>query len=74
MQWGGRDAFLRRLHYRLNEMVFVGDEITLSGEVVRTQIDSGCGLAVCRVDIVKSDGTNVVSGAEGTLDFGPVAR
>jgi acyl dehydratase len=72
MQWGGQDAFLRRLHYRLNAMAFAGDEIVLSGEVVRTQVDSGRGLAVCRVDIVKSDGTNVVSAAEGTLDFGPV--
>lgn len=73
MQWGGRDAFLRRLSYRLSAMVFAGEQIVLSGEVVRTQIDSGRGLAVCQVDIVKPDGTKVVSAAEGTLDFGPVA-
>jgi acyl dehydratase len=72
MQWGGHDAFLRRLRYRLSAMVFVGDQIVLSGEVARTEIDSGHGLAVCRVDIVKSDGKKVVSAAEGTLDFGPV--
>ena len=71
-QWGGQNAFLRRLRYRLSAMVFVGEQIVLSGEVVRTQIDSRHGLAVCRVDVVKSDGTSVVSAAEGTLDFGPV--
>lgn len=72
MQWGGHDAFLRRLRYRLSAMVFVADEIVLSGEVVRVEVDSGHGLAICRVDIVKSDGTNVVSAAEGTVDFGPL--
>jgi acyl dehydratase len=72
MQWGGQDAFLRRLSYRLSAMVFAGEQIVFSGQVARTQIDSGRGLAVCRVDIVKPDGTKVVSAAEGTLDFGPV--
>jgi len=72
MQWAGQDAFLRRLRYRLSAMVFVGERIVFSGEVARTQIDSGHGLAVCRVDITKPDGTKVVSAAEGTLDFGPL--
>jgi acyl dehydratase len=74
MQWGGRDAFLRRLRYRVSAMAFVGDRLTYSGEVTRTEIDSGRALAVCRIDIVKSDGTKVVSAAEGTLDFGPMSR
>jgi acyl dehydratase len=71
MQWGGQDAFLRRLRYRLSAMVFAGEQVVLSGEVARTQVESGHGLAICRVDIAKPDGTKVVSGAEGTLDFGP---
>ncbi|HYC47416.1 MAG TPA: MaoC/PaaZ C-terminal domain-containing protein [Burkholderiales bacterium] len=73
MDWGGHDAFLRRLRYRLSAMVFVGDRIVVSGEVAHTRVDSGHGLAVCRVEIVKSDGTSVVSAAEGTVDFGPMA-
>jgi acyl dehydratase len=74
MQWGGPDAFLRRLKYRLSAMVFVGDRIFFSGYVTGTQEDSGHGFAICRVDIAKSDGTEVVSAAQGTLDFGPVPR
>src|SRR5690242_15741167 len=47
MNWGGRDAFLRRLRYRVSAMLFVGDRLVYSGEVERTEIDSRHALAVC---------------------------
>src|SRR4051794_6024000 len=74
MKWGGRDSFLRRLRYRVSAMAFAGERLVYSGEVARTEIESGHALAVCRIDIVKSDGTEVVSAAEGALDFGAISR
>jgi len=70
MDWGGRDAFVRRLSYRLGTMVFAGDRIVLSGAVVGTARESARSLALCRLDIAKSDGTQVVRDATAAVEFG----
>ena len=69
MRWGGPDAFVRRLSYRLRAMVFAGERILLSGEVVETSIELGRSLALCKINIVKSDGTVVVQGAAATVEL-----
>ena len=69
MTWGGPDAFVRRLSYRLRNMVFVGERIVLSGEVVGKADEAGVGLALCRLDIVKPDGSVVVEDAAAAVEL-----
>ena len=69
MTWGGRDAFVRRLSYRLRNMVFVGERIVLSGEVVGKEEEAGVGLALCRLDIAKTDGSVVVEDASAAVEL-----
>src|SRR3990172_278862 len=51
MQWGGPDAFVRRLGYRLRAMVYAGERILLSGKVAATTIESGRPLALCTLNV-----------------------
>ncbi len=69
MQWGGPDAFVRRLNYRLRNMVFAGERFMLSGKVVETRNESGIPLALCRLDIVKQDGVYVVQDADAAIEL-----
>lgn len=70
MDWGGRDAFVRRLSYRLGTMVFAGDRIVLSGAVVGISCESRRSLALCRLHIAKFDGTQVVRDATAAVELG----
>lgn len=65
MGWGGRDAFLRRLSYRQRGTVFVDDRIRLTGVVTGVQD----GLVLCRLDVHKHDGTEVVKDAAAALEL-----
>lgn len=67
MQWGGPDAFVRRLSYRLRTPVFLGEQIRLRGSV--TGLDEACGWALCRLDIVKDDGSEVVREATAAVEL-----
>jgi acyl dehydratase len=67
MRWGGRDAFLRRLSYRLRTPCFVGERILLRGEV--TAVDDAKAWALCRMDIVKTDGAVVVQDASAAVEL-----
>lgn len=67
MQWGGADAFVRRLSFRLRTPVFVGERILLRGSV--TSLDELRGLALCRMDIAKPDGAEVVRDATGAVEL-----
>lgn len=69
MQWGGPDAFLRRLSFRLRGMVFAGETIILRGAVSGTAIEDGRGLVLCTLDIVKADGTEVLREAQAALEL-----
>lgn len=69
MQWGGPDAFVRRLGYRLRAMVYAGERILVSGEVSGTAIEAGRSLALCTLNVVKADGTDVVRGAAAAVEL-----
>jgi acyl dehydratase len=69
MRWGGPDAFVRRLGYRLRSMVFLGERIQLHGEVTGTALEQGRGLALCRMRIVKQDDTEVVRDAIAAVEL-----
>ncbi len=69
MRFGGTDAFLRRLSYRLREMVLMGERIVIQGEVTACMIEDGRGLIQCRLDIVKPDGRAVVRDAIAVLEL-----
>ncbi len=67
MQWGGADAFVRRLSYRLRIPVFLGERILLRGSVIG--LDDARALALCRMDILKEDCTEVVREATGAVEL-----
>ncbi len=69
MDWGGPDAFVRRLGYRLRAMVFAGDRIILRGRVTATVVEDGRPLALCALDVVKPDGTEVVRQASAAVEL-----
>ena len=69
MQWGGPDAFVRRLGYRLRAMIHAGERIVLSGRVTGTSAESGRCLALCTLDVVKPDGTDVVRDATAAVEL-----
>ena len=65
MGWAGPDAFLRRLAYRQRGTVFVEERIRLTGVV--TAIENG--LVLCRLDVHKDDGTEVVKDATAAVQL-----
>jgi acyl dehydratase len=67
MQWGGPDAFVRRLSYRLRTPVFLGEHILLRGSVAG--LDAARGWVLCRIDIVKDDGSEVVREATAAVEL-----
>ena len=71
MSWGGPDAFVRRLAYRLRTMVYAGDHISLSGTVFGLDVESGRPVVVCSLEVVKGDGSIVVQGARASIELAP---
>jgi acyl dehydratase len=69
MLWGGPDAFVRRLAYRLRSMVLLEDRILLRGEVTGTKLEQGCALALCRMQMMKNDGTEVIRDASAAVEL-----
>jgi acyl dehydratase len=69
MMWGGPDAFVRRLAYRLRTMVYVGDSISVSGRVSGTAVESGRSVAICCMDVIKADGSIVVQNAAAAIEL-----
>ena len=69
MQWGGADAFVRRLNFRLREIVYAGDRIVLNGVVSGTTTESGRSLALCTLDVMKTDGRDVVRDATAAVEL-----
>lgn len=64
MRWAGQGARLRRLGYRLRSPVFAEETIRLTGRV--TGIEGA--LVLCRMEIVKADGTEVVRDATAAVE------
>ena len=69
MNWGGRDAFVRRLSYRQRATVFEGDEIVLSAVVVDKSQEAGRSLVHVRLDVSKADGTAVSRDARASVEL-----
>lgn len=69
MNWGGRDAFVRRLSYRQRETVFVGERIVLSGVVVEKSHESKRALAHVDLNVTKTDGTVVCHEASAIVEL-----
>jgi acyl dehydratase len=70
MQWGGTDAFVRRLAFRLRTMVYADDRISISGRVTGVVVEAGRGLALCTMDIDVIDGGAVVREATAAVELG----
>lgn len=69
MDWGGPDAFVRRLAYRLRAMVYAGERIVLGGRVTGTMVEAGRGLALCTLAVLKDDGTEIVRDATAAVEL-----
>ena len=50
MQWGGADAFVRKLNYRQRGTVYAGDRIVLRGTVSDKSVDERAGAGILRAD------------------------
>jgi len=70
MNWGGPDAFVRRLSYRQRATVYVDDTILVSGKVTGVTAEDGRTRAQCLLSVTKSDGTPVVRDALATVELG----
>ena len=69
MLWGGADAFVRKLSYRLRDMVFPDDTIVITGTVKDKIIENGRPLARFTLSVAKADGTAVVRDATATVEL-----
>lgn len=69
MQWGGPQAFVRRLGYRLRAMVHAGERIIVSGSVTGASREASYGLALCALDVLKADGTQIVRHASAAVEL-----
>ncbi len=70
MQWGGADAFVRKLSYRQRGTVYAGDRIVLRGTVSQKSVDDGRALASCALNVTKTDGTEIVRDATAAIELG----
>ncbi len=69
MQWGGVDAFVRKLSYRLRDTVYAGERIVLRGTVSDKNVEQGRALALCTLSVTKSDGTQIVRNATAAVEL-----
>lgn len=73
MAWAGPDAFVRKLSFRLRNMVLAGERILLDAAVtgVTHRQDAGeeLGLVELQLSIAKADGTVVVHQASATVEL-----
>ena len=74
MAWAGPDAFVRRLSFRLRNMVLVGERITLTAQVTGTAVECGNPVVLCTVSIVKSYETTVVRDATAAIELSVMDR
>jgi acyl dehydratase len=70
MQWGGGDAFVRKLSYRQRGTVYAGDSIVFRGAVSGKTNESGRALVTCRLSVNTADGTEIVRDASATVELG----
>ena len=70
MQWGGGDAFVRKLSYRQRGTVYAGDSIVFRGAVSGKAYENGRGLVACTLSVSKADGIEIVRDAAATVELG----
>lgn len=70
MQWGGPDAFVRKLSYRQRATVYVDDTILIGGKVTDMTIEKGRRFAVFNLSVTRPDGTPVVRDSAATVELG----
>ena len=69
MEWGGRDAFVRKLVYAQCGMVYAGDRIVLRGTVTGTEVEDGRSLAMVSLSVTKEDGSEIVRNATAAVEL-----
>jgi acyl dehydratase len=69
MQWGGPDAFVRRLSYRQRAIVYAGDTITIRGKVSGTAVEEGRPLALCMLSVTGPDDRIVARDATAAIEL-----
>ena len=69
MSWAGPDAFVRKLSFRLRNMVCAGERIVLAAHVTKVTPGEGIGLVELALSVEKADGTEVVREASATVEL-----
>jgi acyl dehydratase len=70
MQWGGGDAFVRKLSYRQRGTVYAGESIVFRGAVSGKSNEDRRNLVTCTLSVSKSDGTEIIRDAAATVELG----
>lgn len=69
MSWAGPDAFVRKLSFRLRNMVCAGERIVLAATVTKVAPGLGVGFVELVLSVAKADGTEVVREASATVEL-----
>lgn len=69
MDWGGAEAFVRRLTYRTRATVYPGDGVVSRGVVTGKTAENGRALVLCTLSMAKMDGTEIVRDATAALEL-----
>ena len=69
MQWGGRDAFVRRLSYRQRATVYAGDTIVLSGKVSGTVEEQKRPIALCTLSVMDINGNAIARDVTAAVEL-----
>ncbi len=69
MSWGGPDAFVRSLKYRVLAPVFAGETINLTGKVTSKSLRGGMLMVGTSVSVATTDGKLVVRDAAASVEL-----
>ena len=70
MNWGGRNAFVRRLSYRQRTPVYQGEKFVVNGNVTGKVRDGERCLAQISLNAIKADGSFVSREATAVVEIG----
>lgn len=56
MDWGGANAFIRKMKLRFRSMVFAGEDVSISGEIAGVSHDGDRWIVVLEQRATKADG------------------
>lgn len=69
MQWGGSDAFIRKLSYRQRAMVYANETIFIRGKVSGTTVEDGRSLVLCTLSVTGPDERMVARDAAAAIEL-----